>query len=130
MADAVERVRGVTDPIEVLRQVGGAEHTAIAAACVRARHRRIPVVLDGYVVTSAVLPMHVARPGALDHCVVGHRSAEPGHGLLLDHLGLEPLLDLGLRLGEGTGALAAVPVIRMACAGVVEVPTFAEWFAQ
>lgn len=130
VAAAVERIRDITDPIEAMRQVGGSEHTAIAAACVRARHHRIPVVLDGYVVTSAVLPMHVAHAGALDHCIVGHRSAEPGHARLLDHLGLEPLLDLGMRLGEGTGAIAAVPVIRMACAGVVEVPTFAEWFDE
>lgn len=125
---ATERVAGLADPVEVLRELGGSEHVAMAAACARARHHRIPVVLDGYVATSAVLPLDVARPGALAHCLVGHLSAEPGHRRLLDRLGVEPLLDLGLRLGEGSGALAAVPLVRMACAAVVEVPTFDEWF--
>jgi nicotinate-nucleotide--dimethylbenzimidazole phosphoribosyltransferase len=74
--------------------------------------------------------MYVADPQALAHCMAGHRSAEPGHRLLLDHLGMTALLDLGMCLGEGTGALAAVPLIRLACAGVVEVPTFAEWFGE
>lgn len=128
VAAASGRVVGVDDPIEVLRQVGGAELVAMAAACVAARLRSIPVVLDGYVCTSAMLPLHRVAPGALDHCLVGHCSAEPGHRRLLDHLGRAPLLDLGMRLGEGSGAMAAVPLVRMACAAVVEVPTFGEWF--
>jgi nicotinate-nucleotide--dimethylbenzimidazole phosphoribosyltransferase len=119
---------GVTDPIDTLREVGGAELVAMAAACVAARLRSIPVVLDGYVSTAAMLPLHAARPGALDHCVVGHCSAEPGHRRVLDRIGLPPLLDLGMRLGEGSGAMTAVPLVRMACAAVVEVPTFGEWF--
>jgi nicotinate-nucleotide--dimethylbenzimidazole phosphoribosyltransferase len=127
---AVRRIEGITDPIEVLREIGGAEHTAMAVACVRARHHRIPVVLDGYIATSAMLPMYAALSGALDHCLVGHLSSEPGHRHLLDHLGMEPLLDLGMRLGEGSGAVAALPMIRMACTGVTEVPTFAEWFGE
>ena len=127
---AVRRIAGVTDPIEVLREVGGAEHAAMAIACIRARHHRIPVVLDGYITASAVLPMQVARSGALDHCIVGHLSSEPGHRLLVEHLGMAPLLDLGMRLGEGSGAVAALPLIRMACAGVVDVPTFDEWFGS
>jgi nicotinate-nucleotide--dimethylbenzimidazole phosphoribosyltransferase len=127
---AVARVAGlgVTDPVEVVREVGGAELVAMAAACVAARLRSIPVVLDGYVSTAAVLPLHAGEWGALDHCVVGHCSAEPGHRRVLDRLGLTPLLDLGMRLGEGSGAMAAVPLVRMACAAVVEVPTFGEWF--
>ena len=120
----------MSDPIEVMRHVGGAEHTAMAVACMQARRHRIPVVLDGYVATSAVLPMHAADAAALDHCLVGHLSAEPGHRHLLDHLGKEPLLELDMRLGEGSGALAAVPLVRMACAGVVEVSTFTEWFGE
>ncbi|MEO6651624.1 MAG: nicotinate-nucleotide--dimethylbenzimidazole phosphoribosyltransferase [Ilumatobacteraceae bacterium] len=128
VADAVSRVAHVADPLDLLREVGGAELVAMAAACVQARRRRVPVVIDGYIATAAVLALHVAVPGALDHCIAGHRSSEPGHDLLLTHLGMTPLLDLGLRLGEGSGALAAVPLVRMACAGVVEVPTFAEWF--
>ena len=126
--ESVRRIAGVTDPVEILREVGGAELVAIAAATIAARHRSIPVVLDGYVVTAAVLPLNVAVPTALDHCTVGHCSAEPGHRRLLERLDKRPLLDLDMRLGEGSGAMAAVPLIAMACAGVTEVPTFAEWF--
>lgn len=125
---AVDRVGSQSDPIEVMRQLGGSELTAMAAAVLQARHRRVPVVLDGFVATSAVLPLHAGAPGALDHCLIGHVSAEPGHRRLLTYLGVEPLLDLGMRLGEGSGALAAVPLVRMACACVSEVPTFDEWF--
>jgi nicotinate-nucleotide--dimethylbenzimidazole phosphoribosyltransferase len=125
---AVRRIAGVTDPIEVLREVGGAELAAIAAAVVAARHRSLPVVLDGYVVTSSVLPLVLLEPAALDHCIVGHCSAEPGHRRLLERLGKRPLLDLDMRLGEGSGAMAAVPLVAMACAGITEVPTFEEWF--
>ncbi len=125
---AIRRIAGVTDPLEVLREVGGAELVAMAAAALAARHRSIPVVLDGYVVTAAVLPLALAEPTALDHCLVGHCSSEPGHRMLLERLGKEPLLDLNMRLGEGSGAMAAVPLIAMACAGITEVPTFAEWF--
>ncbi|WP_394942893.1 nicotinate-nucleotide--dimethylbenzimidazole phosphoribosyltransferase [uncultured Ilumatobacter sp.] len=132
-ADAVEaaqrRIAGITDPIEVLREVGGAELAAIAAATIAARHRSIPVVLDGYVTTAAVLPLAMINPSSLEHCIVGHCSAEPGHRKLLDLLGKKPLLDLDMRLGEGSGAMAAVPLIRMACAGISEVPTFTEFFA-
>ena len=114
---ASKRVGGLgLAPLEVLREVGGAELVAIAAAVVEARRRSIPVVLDGFVVGAAVASLHVARPGALDHCLAGHRSAEPGHALLLERLGLDPLVDLGLRLGEGSGALVAVPIVRLAAA--------------
>lgn len=130
--DAVERARGRVlelelRPLEVLREVGGAELVAIAAAVVEARRRSIPVILDGFVVGAAVAPLHTACPGALDHCLAGHRSAEQGHGLLLERLGLEPLVDLGLRLGEASGALVAVPIVRLAAAAVTEVATFEEW---
>lgn len=124
--DALERV-GSVDPLEALRRLGGAEFVAIAAAVMTARRRRIPVVLDGFIATASVLPLEAAAPDALGHCIAGHRSAEPGHIRLLEHLKLDPLLDLDLRLGEGTGALAAVPLIRMAAAAVVEVATFEEW---
>lgn len=125
---AVTRVAAVDDPLEVLREVGGAELVAIAAAIVTARHRRLPVLLDGYVVTASALPLAVARSGALDHCLAAHCSAEPGHRHLLDRLGMAPLLDLGMRLGEGSGAMAAVPLVAMACTGITAVPTFTEWF--
>ena len=127
--ESVRRIAGITDPLEILREVGGAELVAIAAATVAARHRSIPVVLDGYVVTSAVLPLAMMNPSALDHCTVGHCSTEPGHRKLLERLDKRPLLDLDMRLGEGSGAMAAVPLIAMACAGVTKVPTYDEWFS-
>jgi nicotinate-nucleotide--dimethylbenzimidazole phosphoribosyltransferase len=125
---SVRRIAGVVDPLEILREVGGSELVGMAAAAVAARHRSIPVVLDGYICTAAMLPLHVAEPSALDHCIVGHCSSEPGHRLLIDRLGKRALLDLDMRLGEGSGAMAAVPLIDMACAGVVDVATFDEWF--
>ncbi len=128
--EAVRRIAGITDPLEILREVGGHEIVALAAATVAARRRSIPVVLDGYVVTAAVLPLNEIDPSTLDHCIVGHCSAEAGHRKLLERLGKPPLLDLDMRLGEGSGAMAAVPLIAMACAGITEVPTFAEWFGE
>lgn len=128
--ESVRRIAGITDPLEILREVGGAEIVAITAATIAARHRSIPVVLDGYVVTSAVLPLATIELGAIDHCTVGHCSAEPGHRKLLERLEKPPLLDLDMRLGEGSGAMAAVPLIAMACAGITDVPTFAEWFDE
>ena len=123
------RIVGITDPIEILREVGGAELAALAAATMAARNRSIPVVLDGYITAASVLPLVMVEPTAIDHCIVGHCSAEPGHRKLLERLGKRPLLDLDMRLGEGSGAMAAVPLIRMACAGITEVPTFGEFFA-
>jgi len=114
-------------PIEILRRCGGSELSAIAGAITEARARSIPVVLDGFVVTAAAAPLDVLVAGALDHCVAGHRSPEPGHSLMLEKLAKQPLLDLELRLGEASGALAAVPLIRLAAAAVTEVATFEEW---
>jgi len=124
---ARERLAPNAGPIEILRQCGGSELTAIAGAIVEARVRSIPVVLDGFVVTAAAAPLDALVAGALDHCVAGHRSPEPGHSLLLEKLAMEPLLDLGMRLGEASGALAAIPLVRLAAAAVVEVATFEEW---
>jgi nicotinate-nucleotide--dimethylbenzimidazole phosphoribosyltransferase len=128
--DAVRRARerlGSAGPAEILRQAGGSEMAVLAGACLEARLRSIPVVLDGYVVTAAVAPLAFLRSDALDHCLAAHLSPEPGHRRLLDRLGMKPLLDLEMRLGEGTGALVAVPVIRMAAEAVVDVATFEEW---
>lgn len=126
---ALARIAGESDPLEVLRRVGGSELLGMAVAALAARRRGIPVLLDGYVVTASLLPLEVAAPGALDHTFAGHVSPEPGHRKILDRLGKAPLLDLGLRLGEASGAMAAVPLVKAACASLVEVPTFAEWFA-
>jgi nicotinate-nucleotide--dimethylbenzimidazole phosphoribosyltransferase len=127
VATATERIAWITDPAEVLRQVGGAELAAIAGAVLEARRRSLPVVLDGYVTGAAVLPLARAHGDALAHCRAGHCSAEPGHRRVLAALGLTPLLDLDLRLGEGSGAMAAVPLLALACRLVTDVPTFDEW---
>jgi nicotinate-nucleotide--dimethylbenzimidazole phosphoribosyltransferase len=124
--EATRRVRDVSDPLEILREVGGPDLVAVAGATLEARLRSTPVVLDGFVVTAAVAALHSIRPGILDHCIAGHCSSEPGHRLLLEKMGKPPLLDLGLRLGEGSGALAAVPLIRLAAACVTGVATFEE----
>jgi nicotinate-nucleotide--dimethylbenzimidazole phosphoribosyltransferase len=123
---ARRRIDGVSDPFEILRQVGGAELAAIAGATIQARRRSIAVVLDGFVATAAVAPLDAARPGALDHCIAGHCSGELGHRPLLEKLGKPPVLDLGLRLGEASGGLAAVPIVRLAAACVINVATFEE----
>lgn len=132
--EAVGRARaaGVTpdQPLEVLRHLGGTELAAIVGALAEARRRSLPVLLDGYVTAAPALAAARLDRRLTEHLRAGHGSAEPGHRLVLDALGLEPLLDLGLRLGEGSGAMAAVPLLRMACALVTEVPTFTEWFGS
>ena len=114
-------------PAEILRRVGGAELAVLAGACLEARLRSIPVLLDGFVVTAAVAPIEAEVRGGLAHCLAAHRSSEPGHRLLLNRLGLEPILDLDMRLGEGSGALMALPILRLAIAAVTEVATFQEF---
>lgn len=114
------------DPLEALRRVGGHEMAAIAGAVLAARRARVPVLLDGFVATASAAVLERAAPGALDHCVAGHVSAEPGHRRLLDALGLDPVLDLGMRLGEGTGAAVALGVVRAAVAAHNGMATFAE----
>ena len=128
--EAARRRVGTASPLEVLRQAGGAELAALAGAALEARLRRLPLILDGFVVTAAVTPLELLRPGALANAVAGHRSTEPGHQALLARLGLRPLLDLDMRLGEASGALAAVPLLRLAAAAVTEVATFADWGLQ
>lgn len=127
VARGVARTTGLS-PLDVLAEVGGLELVAIAAAIVAARQKSVPVILDGYVVGAAAAVLHAIRPDALDHCIAGHCSAEPGHRHLLDRIGLEPLLDLDMRLGEASGAMIAVPIVQMACAALTDVPTFAEFF--
>jgi nicotinate-nucleotide--dimethylbenzimidazole phosphoribosyltransferase len=116
----------LADPLEALRRVGGRELAAIAGAVAAARARRIPVVLDGFIATAAAATLARLRPGALDHCVAGHRSAEAAHARLLSALGLTPLLDLGLRLGEGSGGAVAALVVKAALACHDGMATFDE----
>ena len=111
---------------EVLRRVGGREIAAIAGAILAARHARVPVILDGFIGTSAIAPLARATPAIVDHCLAGHCSAEPGHRRLLDRIGLAPLLSLDMRLGEGSGAAVATQVVRAALAAHDGMATFAE----
>jgi nicotinate-nucleotide--dimethylbenzimidazole phosphoribosyltransferase len=114
------------DPLAVLAALGGREIAALAGAILAARLQRTPVMLDGYVTGSAALVLHALSPDALSHCLAGHCSAEPAHRRLLRHLDLQPLLDLGLRLGEASGAALAVPILRAALATHSGMATFAE----
>lgn len=114
------------DPLQVLRCLGGREIAAMAGAILAARKHRIPVILDGFIACSAAAVLARAAPGALDHCIAGHLSAEGAHGRLLEQLGKEPLLSLGLRLGEGSGAALAIGVLKGAVACHSGMATFAE----
>lgn len=125
VGEAVARHRGVT-PLEVLRRLGGRELAAMAGAVLAARLLRVPVLLDGYVCCAAAAVLEAARPGALDHCLVAHVSAEPGHRRLLQRIAKQPLLDLGLRLGEASGAALAVGLVKAAVACHTGMATFAE----
>jgi nicotinate-nucleotide--dimethylbenzimidazole phosphoribosyltransferase len=112
------------DPVGVLAAFGGFEHAALAGFILGAAALRVPVILDGLISGAAALVACALVPDAVGCCVAGHRSAEPGHAATLDHLGLRPLIDLGLRLGEGTGALLALPVAASAVRALREVATF------
>ena len=116
----------LNDPLEVLSRLGGREIAAMAGAILAARIRRTPVVLDGFVVASAAAVLHALDASALDHCLAGHVSAERAHGEALKRLGKTPLLDLGMRLGEGSGAALAVGVVKAAVACHNGMATFAE----
>ncbi|MBQ1069147.1 MULTISPECIES: nicotinate-nucleotide--dimethylbenzimidazole phosphoribosyltransferase [Micromonospora] len=112
------------DPLGVLATVGGLEHAALTGLILGAAARRVPVLLDGVIAVSAAVAAAAFAPDAVGAMVAGHRSAEPGATAALRHLGLEPLIDLGLRLGEGTGALLALPVVTGAVRVLHEVATF------
>jgi nicotinate-nucleotide--dimethylbenzimidazole phosphoribosyltransferase len=112
------------DPLGVLAAFGGLEHAALAGYLLGGAARRVPVVLDGVIAVSAALVAVALAPASVDAMVAGHRSAEPGATVALAHLGLTPLVDLGMRLGEGTGALLALPIVAGAVRVLREVATF------
>ncbi len=112
------------DPIGVLAAFGGLEHAALAGLVLGAAAHRVPVLLDGVNAGAGALAAAALAPDAVGYCLAGHRSAEPGHRHALEHLGLAPLLDLGLRLGEGTGALLALPLVQSAAQALQDVSTF------
>jgi nicotinate-nucleotide--dimethylbenzimidazole phosphoribosyltransferase len=114
----------VQDPLRVLAAVGGLEHAALAGFVLGGAARRVPVVLDGVIAAAAALVAVALAPASIDACLAGHRSAEPGHAIALRALGLRPLVDLDLRLGEGTGAVLAMPLIRAAARALRDMATF------
>lgn len=122
--DAAARVRGA-EPHRVLQAVGGRELAAIAGAAARAIERRMAVLVDGFIVSAAILALVRIEPMARRALLFAHRSEEPGHARILAALDARPLLDLGMRLGEASGALAALPLLDLACALHGEMATFA-----
>lgn len=115
-----------TSPFETMRRLGGRELAAMVGAVLAARHMRVPVLLDGFIACAALAPLVAAQPAITDHCLAAHGSAEQAHAALLARFGLAPLLQLGMRLGEGSGAAVAVGIVRAALAAHNEMATFAE----
>jgi len=111
-------------PLEVLARYGGFEIAMMAGAMLAAAEARMVLLIDGFIVTSALLVAAKLQPAILDYCVFAHRSGEPGHALQLNHLNAKPLLDLGLRLGEGTGGALAYPLLVAACAMLNDMASF------
>jgi nicotinate-nucleotide--dimethylbenzimidazole phosphoribosyltransferase len=125
--EALARHRpAVGDAFDTLRRLGGLELAAITGAIMAARLGRVPVVLDGFASTAAAAVLYASDQHALDHCVVGHVSAEPGHRLLIERIHQRPLFDFGMRLGEGSGATLALAVLKAAVACHNGMATFAE----
>ncbi|EJW09978.1 Nicotinate-nucleotide--dimethylbenzimidazole phosphoribosyltransferase [Rhodovulum sp. PH10] len=116
----------VADPLRIAAALGGRELAAMMGATLAARHHGVPMLLDGFVATAAVLPLSRVNADALAHCRAAHVSAEPGHRAALNALGLVPLLDIGMRLGEGTGAAVAMLLARAALACHAGMATFDE----
>ncbi|WP_415402407.1 nicotinate-nucleotide--dimethylbenzimidazole phosphoribosyltransferase [Tateyamaria sp. SN3-11] len=126
VAEGLARHADAGDGLDVLMRLGGRELAGMAGAIARARSLRIPVLMDGFICTAAAACLEKTRSGALDHVLAGHQSAEGAHGRMLEALGKEPLLSLGLRLGEGSGAALAIGVLKGAIACHSGMATFAE----
>ncbi len=123
---ALTRARNdpASDPLSTLASLGGLEIAALAGFIVGGAAARVPVLIDGVIAAAAAVVAGSLAPGCVDYCVAGHRSTEPGSSIALEHLGLEPLLDLELRLGEGTGACLALGVLQAAAKVSAEMATF------
>jgi nicotinate-nucleotide--dimethylbenzimidazole phosphoribosyltransferase len=124
LAAALEKHAASTDPLETLATFGGFEIAMIAGAFLAAAEARMTILVDGFIVTSALLVAHALNPAVLDYCVFAHASDETGHRRMLEHFHAAPLLQLGLRLGEGTGAALALPLLRAAVAFINEMASF------
>ncbi|SMX36929.1 nicotinate-nucleotide--dimethylbenzimidazole phosphoribosyltransferase [Maliponia aquimaris] len=125
VAEAIVR-HGALSPMMRLAALGGREQAALCGAVLAARMARIPVLLDGFICTAAVTPLFAADPDLLAHCLIAHQSREPGHRRLAEAMGKAPLLDLGMALGEGSGAALALPILKGALACHNGMATFAE----
>jgi nicotinate-nucleotide--dimethylbenzimidazole phosphoribosyltransferase len=129
-ADAVDRALAchkdvLGDPLHILAHLGGREIAAMLGAMVAARHNKIPVIVDGFVATSAAAIAHAVNPAAIDHCIFAHVSAEKAHQQVLANMGVTPLLDLGMRLGEGSGAALGMVLAKTALRLHSHMATFA-----
>ncbi len=116
----------LAEPISALAHLGGFEIAAMAGAYIRCAQQRVPMLIDGFISSAAALAATRICPGASEWMLLAHASAEPGHRVIVDAMGLRPLLDLGMRLGEGSGAAVAVPLLRLACDLHAQMATFAE----
>jgi len=126
VSDALARLAGrpPLDPLGLLAEVGGLEIAGLAGLCLAGASARVPVVVDGLIALAGALVACALQPAVAGYLIAGHRSVEPAASLALDHLGLAPLLDLDLRLGEGTGAALAYPLVRAAASVAAEMATF------
>ena len=124
LGQALARGGRCTDPLAALAEYGGFEIAMLAGAMLGAAERRMTLLIDGFIVTSALLVAHAIEPAILPYCVFAHRSQEPGHAAQLAHLGAEPLIALDLRLGEGTGAALAFPLVQAAANFLDEMASF------
>ena len=115
-----------TDALDVLAKVGGFEIAGLAGVILGAAQARRPILIDGFISGAAALIAAGFQPRARDYLIASHRSQEPGHRIMLEHLGIQPVLDLDLRLGEGTGAALAMPIVEAACKIFNEMATFEE----
>ncbi len=120
----LERHASRTEPLEVLSALGGFEIVTLVGAILQAALERRVLLVDGFITTAAVLVAHALQPRVLQRCVFAHRSGERGHARMLQHLGAQPLLDMGLRLGEGSGAALAWPLLQSACLVLAEMASF------
>jgi len=124
LREVLQRHAEATAPLDALAALGGLEIATMVGAVLQAAHERRVVVVDGFIATSAVLVAHALQPLVLQRCVFAHRSGERGHEFMLQHLGVQALLDLGLRLGEGSGGALAWPLLQSACAILREMASF------
>jgi len=124
LRDVLARHGGATAPLDALAALGGFEVATLVGAVLQAAEERRVIVLDGFIASAAVLVAQALRPQVVQRCIAAHVSAEPGHALLLAHLGLDPLLQLDLRLGEGSGAALAWPLLESACVVLREMASF------